>query len=171
MRTIEYENSELRNIDVTRLTKACKRHSVRYVVLSEARDSSAWEILQLSQAILGCLMTFHYTVRSNKFLVDQALNTLVALSKQHPLAPVGEDIKHQIASIVQILLLIEQDPVDNLRRVIKIYYVTGYDELNGGHFKATELFAFNKDERNFEKVNISKDFEDYLAMKGVEYKF
>ncbi len=173
MRTIEYDRDDLKNIDVTRLTKACKRHSVRYVVLSEARDASAWEILQLSQAILGSLMTFHYTVRGDKFLVDQALNTLVSLCKQHPLAPQGEDMKHQIASMVQILLLIEQDPVDNMRRVIKIYFINGYDEMNGGHFKYIELFEYSKNEesRGFRLVNSCPDFEDYLAMKGIDYKF
>lgn len=173
MRTIEHDRDDIKNIDVTRLTKACKRHSVRYVVLSEARDASAWEILQLSQAILGSLMTFHYTARGEKFLVDQALSTLVSLCKQHPLAPQGEDIKHQIASMVQILLLIEQDPIDNIRRVIKIFYVSGYDEMNGGHFKYTELFKYSKDPENmgFTLVNSCPDFEEYLSMKGVKYQF
>lgn len=170
LRTIDYQRDDIKNIDVTRLTKACKRHSVRYVVLSEARDGSAWEILQLSQAILGCLMTFHYTLRSSKYLVDQALNTLVALSKQHPCAPDGNDIKHLIASMVQILILVEQSPLDNLRRISKIYYVTGYDEFNGGHFKATELFAYLPGE-GFALQNVSKDLEEYLANKGVTYKF
>lgn len=173
MRTIEYDRDDVTNIDVTRLTKACKRHSVRYVVLSEARDSSAWEILQLSQAILGCLMTFHYTVRGNRFLVDQALNTLVSLCKQHPLVPEGEDVKHQIASMVQILLLIEQDPIDNVRRTIKVFYITGYDEMNGGHFKYTELFEYSKDPENpgYRMVNSCPEFEEYMTMKGVDYKF
>jgi len=170
MRTIEYERDDLKNIDVTRLTKACKRHSVRYVVLSEARDGAAWEILQLSQAILGTLLTFHYTLRSNKYLVDQALNTLVALCKQHPLAPAGDDIKYLIADMVQILILVEQSPLDNLRRLIKIYYITGFDSMNGGHFKSVELFSF--DETNgFHKVNVCSEFEDYLSLKGVAYKF
>jgi Flp pilus assembly CpaF family ATPase len=170
MRTIEYDRNELRNIDVTRLAKACKRHSVRYVVLSEARDGSAWEILQLSQAILGCLMTFHYTLRSDKFLVDQALNTLAALCKQNYLSPKGEDLKYLIASIVQILILVEQSPDDNLRRISKIYYITGYDELNGGHFKYVELFSFNKTS-GFTLNSISKEFETYLQQRGVDYHF
>ena len=170
MRTIEYERDDLKNIDVTRLTKACKRHSVRYVVLSEARDGSAWEILQLSQSILGTLMTFHYTLRSDKYLVDQALNTLVALCKQHPLAPEGNDMKHLVASMVQILILVEQSPIDNVRRIIKIYYITGFDEMNGGHFKFVELFSYSLD-TGFHKVNICSEFEDYLKLKGVEYQF
>ncbi len=171
MRTIDYDREGLRNIDVARLTKACKRHSVRYVVLSEARDYSAWEILQLSQSILGSLMTFHYTLRGGKHLVDQALNALVALCKQHPLAPAGDDLKHQIASIVQILILIEQDPIDNLRRIVRIYNVTGYDELNGGHFKATELFAYDASSKSFALRNCSREFEEYLKTKGVDYVF
>lgn len=170
LRTIEYERDDLKNIDVTRLTKACKRHSVRYVVLSEARDGSAWEILQLSQSILGTLMTFHYTLRSDKYLVDQALNTLVALCKQHPLAPEGSDMKHLVASMVQILILVEQSPLDNVRRIIKIYYVTGFDEMNGGHFKSVELFSHSP-EQGFYKVNVCTEFESYLKLKGVEYKF
>lgn len=170
MRTIDYDRSDLKNIDVTRLTKACKRHSVRYVVLSEARDGSAWEILQLSQAILGCLMTFHYTLRSDKFLVDQALNTLAALCKQNPLSPKGEDLKYLIADMLQILILVEQSPQDNLRRVIKIYYITGYDELHGGHFKYIELFGFDK-QSGFLLANISKEFEAYLQQRGVNYRF
>lgn len=172
MRTIDYERDDLLNIDVARLTKACKRHSVRYVVLSEARDASAWEILQLSQAILGTLMTFHYTLRGTKFLVDQALNTLVALCKQHHLAPSDEDVKHQIASMVQILILIEQDPVDNIRRVTNIYYITGYDEMNGGHFKSVEMYRYAKDaaKPTFVKANNCPEFEEYLKIKGVELK-
>ncbi len=170
MRTIEYDRDDLRDIDVTRLTKACKRHSIRYVVLSEARDGSAWEILQLSQSILGTLMTFHYTLRSDKYLVDQALNTLVALCKQHPLAPQGSDIKHLIASMVQILILVEQSPDDNIRRIIKIYYVNGFDEMNGGHFKAVELFSFNP-EKGFYQVNVCSEFINYLKLKGVNYQF
>ena len=173
MRTIEYDRQDVTNIDVTKLTKACKRHTVRYVVLSEARDGSAWEILQLSQSILGTLMTFHYTVRGNKFLVDQALGTLVALCKQHHLAPDGHDIKRQIASMVQILLLIEQDPVDHFRRVIKVYFITGYDEMNGGHFKFVELFEYSKDPENpgFRRVNSCPEFEEYMKLKGVDYSF
>ncbi len=170
MRTIEYDRDDLKNVDVTRLTKACKRHSVRYVVLSEARDGSAWEILQLSQSILGTLMTFHYTLRSDKYLVDQALNTLVALCKQHVLAPQANDMKHLVASMVQILILVEQSPIDNVRRIIKIYYVTGFDEMNGGHFKSVELFSHSL-EKGFHKVNVCSEFEDYLKLKGVEYKF
>ncbi|MDD9899126.1 MAG: ATPase, T2SS/T4P/T4SS family [Candidatus Melainabacteria bacterium] len=170
MRTIESEREDIRDVDVTRLTKACKRHSVRYVVLSEARDGAAWEILQLSQAILGTLMTFHYTLRSNKYLVDQALNTLVALCKQHPLAPAGDDIKHLVADMVQILILVEQSPIDNIRRLIKIYYVTGFDSMNGGHFKFVELFSYDA-EQGFHQVNICSEFEDYLKLKGVDYKF
>ena len=170
LRTIEYDGDNLKNIDVTRLTKACKRHSVRYVVLSEARDGSAWEILQLSQSILGTLMTFHYTLRSDKYLGDQALNTLVALCKQHPLAPEGDDMKHLVASMVQILILVEQSPLDNIRRIIKIYYVTGFDAMNGGHFKSVELFSHSP-ERGFYKVNVCSEFESYLKLKGVEYKF
>lgn len=168
MRTIERE--DLRNIDVTKLTKACKRHSVRYVVLSEARDGAAWEILQLSQAILGTLMTFHYTLRSVKHPVDQALNTLVALCKQNQLAPRGYDLKHLIADMVQILILVEQSPLDNIRRLIKIYYVTGFDEMNGGHFKSVELFSYDKT-KGFHKVTVSNEFESYLELKGVNYKF
>ena len=42
LRTIEYDNDSIKDIDVFRLTKACKRHSVRYVALSEARDGAAW---------------------------------------------------------------------------------------------------------------------------------
>lgn len=175
MRTIEYDRDDVTNIDVTRLTKACKRHSVRYVVLSEARDSSAWEILQLSQAILGCLMTYHYTMRGSRHLVDQALSTLVSLCKQHPLAPDGDDIKHQIASMVQILLLIEQDPIDNIRRVIRVYYINGYDPMNGGHFKYVELFKYQREpdehgNKGYMRSNICSEFEEYLSSKGVEYK-
>lgn len=170
MRTIEYDHNDQKNIDVTRLTKACKRHSVRYAVLSEARDGSAWEILQLSQAILGCLMTFHYTLRSPDHMVDQALNTLVALCKQHPLAPQGEDIKFLVSDMVQILILVEQSPSDNVRRIIKIYFITGFDSTNGGHFKYTELFSYDK-ETSFSKVTKSNDFENYLKTKGVDYKF
>jgi Flp pilus assembly CpaF family ATPase len=170
LRTIDYQRNEINNIDVTRLTKACKRHSVRYVVLSEARDGSAWEILQLSQAILGCLMTFHYTLRSDRYLVDQALNTLTALAKQHPTAPKGNDLKHLIADMVQILILVEQSPLDNLRRIKKIYFVNGYDEFNGGHFKALELFSYEGSE-GFKLINISAELEDYLRLKGVDFKF
>lgn len=169
MRTLEYERDNLKSIDVTKLTKACKRHSVRYVVLSEARDGSAWEILQLSQAILGTLMTFHYTLRSNRHLVDQALNTLVALCKQHPLAPQNNDIKYLIADMVQILILVEQNLSDNIRRIIKIYYITGFDEMNKGHFKAIELFAYDND-KGFFRVNLCVEFEDYLRSKGVVYQ-
>jgi len=169
MRTIEFERDDIKNIDVTRLTKACKRHSVRYVVLSEARDGSAWEILQLSQAILGCLMTYHYTLRSNKYLVDQALNTLVALCKQHELAPQGEDIKHLIAGMVQVLVMVEQSPLDNIRRITKVYFITGFDEMNGGHFKYIELFSYDK-EKNFHQVNKCTELEDYLKIKGVNFK-
>ncbi len=169
MRTIERD--QFKNIDVACLTKACKRHSVRYVVLSEARDYSAWEILQLSQAILGSLMTFHYTLRGTRYLVDQALSALVALCKQHPLAPSGEDLKHQIASMVQILILIEQDPIDSIRRIVRIYHVLGYDELNGGHFKALELFSYQSSVNNFRLENSSKEFEEYLKSKGINYVF
>lgn len=171
MRTIEYDREDISNIDVAKLTKACKRHSVRYVVLSEARDYSAWEILQLSQSILGCLMTFHYTIRNEKHLVDQALNTLVALCKQHPLAPKSNDIKHQIASMLQILILIEQDPTDSVRRIVKIFYINGYDDMNGGHFKYTELFAFSKknNNRNFSKISSCPEFNGYLESRGIEY--
>lgn len=170
MRTIDFERVDLKNIDVTRLTKACKRHSIRYVVLSEARDGSAWEILQLSQAILGCLMTYHYTLRSNKYLVDQALNTLVALCKQNELAPKDDDLKHLVASMVQILVMVEQSPLDNIRRVTKIYFITGFDEMNGGHFKFIELFSFNND-KGFYQVNKCTELEDYLNAKGVNFKF
>jgi pilus assembly protein CpaF len=169
LRTIEFDNDSTRNIDVTRLAKACKRHSVRYVVLSEARDGSAWEILQLSQAILGCLMTYHYTLRSDRFLVDQALNTLVALAKQNQLAPQGDDIKHLVASMVQILILVEQSPKDNIRRISKIYFITGFDEMNGGHFKFVELFSY-EESRGFRQVMKSIELEDYLNLKGVNYK-
>lgn len=170
MRTLESERDDIKNIDVTKLTKACKRHSVRYVVLSEARDGAAWEILQLSQAILGTLMTFHYTLRSDKYLVDQALNTLVALCKQHPLSPSGNDIKHLVADMVQILILVEQSPIDSIRRIIKIYHVTGFDAMNGGHYKFVELFSYDQ-HKGFHRVNISSEFEDYLKLKGVDYKF
>jgi pilus assembly protein CpaF len=170
LRTIDYQRPEINNIDVTRLTKACKRHSVRYVVLSEARDGSAWEILQLSQAILGCLMTFHYTLRSDRYLVDQALNTLTALCKQHPTAPPGNDLKHLIADMVQILILVEQSPIDNIRRLKKIYFVNGFDELNGGHFKAVELFSYEGLE-GFKLINVCSELEEYLSLKGVNYKF
>ena len=170
LRTIDYQRAEINNIDVTRLTKACKRHSIRFVVLSEARDGSAWEILQLSQAILGCLMTFHYTVRSDRYLVDQALNTLTALCKQHPTAPQGNDLKHLIADMVQILILVEQCPLDNIRRLKKIYFVNGFDELNGGHFKAIELFSY-EGSNGFKLMNICSELEEYLQLKGVDYKF
>jgi len=170
MRTIEYDSKEQKDIDVTRLTKACKRHSVRYVVLSEARDGSAWEILQLSQSILGCLMTFHYTLRSNKFLVDQALNTLASLCKQHPLSPQGNEIKHLLASMVQILLLVEQSPIDKQRRVTNVFYVTGFDEMNGGHFKAIELFKFNP-EKGYEQSNFCEEIIEYFKSRGVDYKW
>jgi pilus assembly protein CpaF len=170
LRTIEFDNDSVKNIDVTRLTKACKRHSVRYVVLSEARDGSAWEILQLSQAILGCLMTYHYTLRSDRFLVDQALNTLVALAKQNQLAPQGDDIKHLIASMVQILVLVEQSPHDNVRRIVKVYFITGFDEMNGGHFKFVELFSYDES-KGFHQVIKSVELEDYLRLKGVNYRF
>ncbi len=166
MRTIDYERDDLRNIDVTRLTKACKRHSVRYVVLSEARDGSAWEILQLSQAILGSLMTFHYTLRSNRHLVDQALNTLTSLCRQHPLAPEPLETKYLIASMVQILILVEQSPIDNIRRIIKIYHVQGFDEMNGGHFKALELFTYDR-ENGFIQSNQCNEFNNYLELKGL----
>lgn len=171
MRTLDYANEGLTNIDIASLTKACKRHSVRYVVLSEARDSAAWEILQLSQSILGCLMTYHYTVRDGLNLVDQALSTLVALCKQHPLAPNDVDIKLQVASIVQVLLLIEQDPIDHVRRVIKIYYISAYDSYNGGHFKYLELFSYDAMSKSFHSSNRSEDFEKYLQSKGVDYAF
>lgn len=170
LRTIELSDKDTNFIDVAKLTKACKRHSVKYVVLSEARDGSAWDILQLSQTILGTLLTFHYTLRSNRHEVDQALNTLVALAKQNPIAPKGEDIKHLIASMVQILILVEQNPIDAKRRINKIYYITGYDELNGGHFKYTELFSFNND-AGYKLINKSEAFEEYLAIKGVKYCF
>jgi Flp pilus assembly CpaF family ATPase len=168
-RTIEYEEAS-RNINLHALTKACKRHSVRYVALSEARDYSAWEILQLSQSILGTLMTFHYTLRSNRFLVDQALNALSALCKQHPLAPHDIEIKYQIASMLQILILIEQDPIDSVRRIKNIYHITGFDELNGGHFKYTELFSY-RESGVYELINSSKDLENYFLKKGVNFSF
>jgi Flp pilus assembly CpaF family ATPase len=170
MRTIEHDKFNPNNIDVALLTKACKRHSVRYVVLSEARDAAAWEILQLSQSILGSLLTFHYTVRGERHLVDQALNTLVALCKQHPLAPANEEIKHLIASMIQILLLIEQDPIDGIRRVVRIYKINGFDPMNGGHFKYVELFKHSREE-GFKPVSTCMEFEKYLYSKGVEYKF
>jgi len=170
MRTIEYDHDAVKDIDVTRLTKACKRHSVRYVVLSEARDGSAWEILQLSQSILGCLMTYHYTLRSNRLLVDQALNTLVALSRQNPLCPQDDSVKHLIASMVQILILVEQSPFDNLRRIAKIFHITGFDEMNGGHFKYIELFSYDL-KLGFQQINASSELENYFRSKGVEYRF
>ena len=158
-------------ISVTKLTKACKRHSVRYVILSEARDGSAWEILQLSQSILGSIMTFHYTLRSDYHLADQALNTLVALCKQNELAPKGNDIKHLVADMVQILLLVEQSMFDNVRRIKKIYFVKGFDEANGGSFKAIELFSYNEKESCFELANHCEELQEYLVSKGVNYKF
>lgn len=168
-RTIDYE-SKSNNIDLAALTKACKRHSVRFVALSEARDYSAWEILLLSQSILGTLMTFHYTLRSNNFLVDQSLNALAGLCKQHPLAPKDIEIKYQISEILQILVLIEQDPLDSIRRIQKIYFITGFDEFNGGHFKYVELFSFNRD-KGFQLINSSKELENFFSEKGVEFKF
>ncbi len=169
-RTTEFETESSLNINVAKLTKACKRHSVKYVVLSEARDGSAWDILQLSQTILGTLLTFHYTLRTNKNQVDQALNTLAALCKQSPIAPRGEDLKHLIASMIQILVLVEQSPVDNKRRITKIYYINGFDEMNGGHFKYIELFS-HAGGSGFKQVSICPEFEEYLRTKGVEYSF
>lgn len=169
-RTTEFETENSLNINVAKLTKACKRHSVKYVVLSEARDGSAWDILQLSQTILGTLLTFHYTLRTNKNQVDQALNTLAALCKQSPIAPRGDDLKHLIASMIQILVLVEQSPIDNKRRITKIFYINGFDEMNGGHFKYMELFAY-KEELGFVQSSICPEFEEYLKTKGVEYKF
>ena len=169
MRTIDSDMGE--EISVTKLTKACKRHSVRYVILSEARDGSAWEILQLSQAILGSIMTFHYTLRADMHLADQALNTLVALCKQNKLAPQNNDIKHLVADMVQILVLVEQSMIDNVRRIKKIYFVKGFDEANGGSFKAVELFSFNEDNSCFEFVNHCEELISYMAAKGVQYSF
>lgn len=169
-RTTEFETETSLNINVAKLTKACKRHSVKYVVLSEARDGSAWDILQLSQTILGTLLTFHYTLRTNKNQVDQALNTLAALCKQSPIAPREDDLKHLIASMIQILVLVEQSPIDNKRRITKIYYINGFDEMNGGHFKYVELFAY-KEELGFVQSSICPEFEEYLKSKGVEYSF
>ncbi len=169
MRTIESDLSD--EITVTKLTKACKRHSVRYVILSEARDGSAWEILQLSQSILGSIMTFHYTLRSTFHLADQALNTLVALCKQNDLAPKNNDIKHLVADMVQVLILVEQSMLDNVRRIKKIYYVKGFDEANGGSFKAVELFGYNEDKNSFDFVSHCEELQEYLQSKGVNYKF
>ena len=75
--------------------------------------------------------------------------------------------------MVQILLLIEQDSVDHTRRVIKVYYITGFDEMNGGHFKYVEMFEYSKDPENpgFRKKNSCPEFEEYLRMKGVHYNF
>ena len=72
--------------------------------------------------------------------------------------------------MVQILILVEQSPIDNIRRIIKIYYITGFDEMNGGHFKSVELFSYSP-EQGFVKVNVCSEFEGYLKLKGVEYKF
>lgn len=169
MRTLEYGHKDPNNISVAKLGKACKRHSVRYVVLSEARDSSAWDILQLSQSILGSLMTFHYTLRSDRFLVDQALNTLTALCRQHPLAPPGDEIKHLISSMIQILILVEQNPIDKHRRITNIFQIIGFDEMNGGHFKYVELFNYSPD-KGFTLINMPKDILDYFKNKGVNYQ-
>jgi Flp pilus assembly CpaF family ATPase len=169
MRTIENDIGD--EISVTKLTKACKRHSVRYVILSEARDGSAWEILQLSQSILGSIMTFHYTLRSDYHLADQALNTLVALCKQNDLAPKNNDIKHLVADMVQILVLVEQSLIDNVRRIKKVYFVKGFDEANGGSFKAIEIFSYNEKNNQFEFANHCEELQEYLNSKGVDYKF
>jgi hypothetical protein len=72
---------------------------------------------------------------------------------------------------VQILVLIEQDPQDNIRRIVRIYHVTGFDELNGGHFKAIELFVYDPKSAKFILQNSSRDFEEYLKVKGVDYVF
>ncbi len=167
MRTIDSDLGD--EITVTKLTKACKRHSVRYVILSEARDGSAWEILQLSQSILGSIMTFHYTLRSDQRLADQALNTLVALCKQNELAPKNNDIKHLIADMVQILVLVEQSLFDNVRRIKKVYFVKGFDEANGGSFKAVELFSYDETLSSFVFVNQCEDVDKYLKSKGVNH--
>jgi pilus assembly protein CpaF len=169
MRTSDNANAE--DVSVAKLTKACKRHSIRYVILSEARDASAWEILQLSQSILGSIMTYHYTLRSEALLADQALNALVALCKQHELAPKNNDIKYLIADMVQILILVEQSLDDKVRRIKKIFYVNGFDEANGGVFKATELFSFDKTKQDFVLVNHCQELVDYLSSKGVVYSF
>ena len=73
--------------------------------------------------------------------------------------------------MVQILVLVEQSMIDNVRRIKKIYFVKGFDEANGGSFKAVELFSFNEENSRFEFVNHCEELISYMAAKGVQYSF
>ena len=164
----DYKNSS-DSIDIYKLVKACKRHSIKYVALSEARDGSAWEILQLAQNILGCLMTFHFTVKYSENEVSKALENLAYLCKLNPNTPSDVEVKQLSTKILDILILIQQDSTNKKRVIKSISHVQGYDPINGGHFKYLELFKYNGYE--FSCLNRSSELENYFSAKGVDFKF
>jgi len=164
----DYKDHESK-IDIHKLVKACKRHSIKYIALSEARDGAAWEILQLAQNILGCLMTFHFTVKHSPYETSKALDNLVYLSKLNPNTPSDNEVKLLITKILNILILIEQSPTTKKRIIRSISYIQGYDEINTGHYKYIELFKY--DGSKFIKMNKSSELEDFFTAKGVHYKF
>ena len=164
----DYKNSS-DSIDIYKLVKACKRHSIKYVALSEARDGSAWEILQLAQNILGCLMTFHFTVKYSDNEVSKALENLVYLCKLNPNTPSDIEVKQLSTKILDILILIQQDSTNKKRIIKSISHIQGYDPINGGHFKYLELFKYNGYE--FNCINKSSELENYFSAKGVDFKF
>ena len=168
LRLSDYKNSN-ESIDIYKLVKACKRHSIKYVALSEARDGSAWEILQLAQNILGCLMTFHFTVKYSENEVPKALENLIYLCKLNPNTPSDMEVKYLSTKILNILILIQHDSTNKKRIIKSISHIQGYDPINGGHFKYLELFKHNGYE--FNCINKSSELENYFSAKGVDFKF
>jgi Flp pilus assembly CpaF family ATPase len=157
------------DLTVDKLTKACKRHSIKYIALSEARDGSAWEIIQLAQNILGCLITFHYTFQNHVNSIDNALLSLVGLCKQNKNIDSELEIKNSLASILDILILIEQDNIDKKRRIKSIAYLKSYNTLNNFRFDYQEIFS-HINGLKYQKFNIPEYLKQTFVSKGVSYR-
>ena len=155
--------------NIKNLIKACKRHSVKYVALSEARDGDAWEIIQLAQNIYGTLMTYHYTVRDSHRKVNDALNNLAYLCSLNPESPDIAEIKSQIASNIKVLILLKQNTLTGKRVIDSIHFINKAVFSSITEFSSTEIFRY-EDER-FLLINKIQELEAYFKEKGVEYKF
>ena len=151
------------------LVKACKRHSIKYVALSESRDGDAWEIVQLAQNIYGCLMTYHNTVREKNKKVSEALNNLAYLCSLNSESPNIEEIKSQIASNIKILILLKQESKSRRRIVDSIHYINKAIFNKVTEFSSTEIFRHENE--NFKLINRIPELENYFHEKGVNYQF
>ncbi len=162
-------NKKDQQSNIKDLIKACKRHSIKYVALSESRDGDAWEIIQLAQNIYGCLMTYHYTVREKNKKVSEALNNLAYLCSLNSESPHIEEIKSQIASNMKILILLKQESKSGRRIIDSIHYINKAILNTVTEFSSTEIFRH--EDESFKLINKIPELENYFFEKGVKYQF